>query len=1059
MNAGWQSLRTRLVVGAIGTAIISLWGVTLLISHLLRKDMEAAISSQQYSTVSLIAAEIDRSVDERMNILAETARRLAPDGRLDGRRAHGFLEAQSLVLPLFNWGMIVTDAKGMAIASVPAELGRAGTDYGQVLPLRSIALSGKPQVLEPMIGRRTGVPVLTMVVPINSADGRLIGLLLGVTNLHLPNFLDEISRAKYGHTGDFLLTAPLSRIFIASSDKRRVMKAGPPRGVNPVYDSYIDGLEGSGVAVSSRGVEELSSSKRVPSTGWLMQSVLPTEEAFAPVRAIQRHLLLASLLLTLFSGGLAWWWLRRQLGPLEEASGLIDRMGAGESPRQALPVYREDEIGRLALAFNRLLQAIADQEAMAAELVANRRVRKILAHVPGMVFQYRLHADGTGSFPFASEAVRAIYEVSPEEVEKNAGRIRAMAHPEDATRFFASLHSSADALSSWTVEYRIIAPSGRLKWLRVDAVPERGEDGLVTWYGFVADVSDTKSMEAELRIAAVTFESQEAIFVANGSGRILRVNKAFSKITGYGNDAAVGRHPRFLMADRHETEFLRALGGALAEQGVWQGEIWCRGRDDRRFPAWVSVSAVKDPIGNITHFVVAFSDITEHKAAEEKIHSLAFFDPLTSLPNRRLLTDRIRQAMADSQRSRQYGAVLFLDLDQFKVLNDTKGHDVGDQLLIQAAHRLVGGVRAGDTVARLGGDEFVVVMRELGEEAGSAAAFAEGIALKLREAVSRPYDLDRYVYRLTASFGITLFVQKEPGVEGLLKQADLALYEAKGAGRNTIRFFDPAMQKQLDDRANLEMGLREALRLEHFVLHYQPQVDASGGLIGAEALIRWQVPDGRLMMPGEFIQLAEETGLILPLGESVLETTAAILARWATDPVMAELVLAINLSARQFSQADIVDKVSRAIDRHGITPQRWQLELTESVVLGNVDETIGRMRELKQLGVTFSLDDFGTGYSSLSYLRRLPIDQIKIDREFIRDAARDPEDAAIVEAIINLGRTLDLPVLAEGVETEEQHRFLQEHGCLAYQGYLFGRPMSLDRFEALARHWAGKSPQ
>lgn len=1057
MSLGRQSLRTRLLVGALSTTILSLWAVTIVIGSYLRQDMEAAISAQQFSTVSLIAAEIDRSVRERLTALQESTRWLSANDRFEAKEIQSFIETKAALLSLFNWGIIVTDADGTAIASAPESLGRTGIRYGDLAPVRHALESGTVQILEPIVGIRTGVPVLTMVVPIKNAKGKLIGAMMGATNLDRPNFLDELSASKYGHTGDFLLTAPKSRLFIASSDKSRVMKPGPKPGINPVYDRYIDGVEGSGVAVSSRGVEELSSSKRVPSTGWLMQSVLPTEEAFAPVRAIQRHLIVVSLLLSLLAGSGAWWWLRHQLSPLEEASRLLDRMRAGDLPRQPLPVYHDDEIGRLAVAFNGLLAAIADQEAMAAEYAANQRLRKILSHVPGMVFQYRLHADGTGSFPFASDAVRSIYEVAPEEVETNAGKIRAMAHPDDTQQLFASLHASADTLCPWTAEYRIVTPSGRLKWLRVDAAPEKNEDGLTAWYGFVTDISATKAMEAELRIAAVTFDSQEGILITDGDGFILRVNKAFSRITGYTNEQVVGRTPLFLKSDRHETGFLRKLHVTLMLEGGWQGEIWNRRRSGEVFPAWVSVSAVKDPAGKVTHFVAAFTDITEHKEAEEKIYHLAFFDPLTDLPNRRLLIDRIRQALAASQRNRQYGAVIFLDLDHFKMLNDTKGHDLGDQLLIQTARRLSAGVRESDTVARLGGDEFVIVMQELGEEAGNAAAVVETVAQKLRESINRPYDLDGYQHRLTASFGVTLFLEKEPGVEVLLKQADMALYEAKGAGRDAIRFFDPTMQKQLDDRARLEAGLRDALRLGRLVLYYQPQVDADGRLLGAEALIRWQEPDGRLIPPGEFIPLAEETGLILPLGEWVLETTAALLQEWARDAALAKLVLSINLSAQQFSQPNFVNQVSETIARHGVRNGMWQMELTESVVLGNVEEVIDRMKALKRLGVTFSLDDFGTGYSSLSYLRRLPIDQIKIDREFIRDVAHDPDDAAIVEAIIGLGSTLDLPVVAEGVETEEQRRFLREHVCQTYQGYLFGRPMPIAEFEELARRTAASS--
>ncbi|HET7776114.1 MAG TPA: EAL domain-containing protein, partial [Azospira sp.] len=601
--------------------------------------------------------------------------------------------------------------------------------------------------------------------------------------------------------------------------------------------------------------------------------------------------------------------------------------------------------------------------------------------------------------------------------------------------------------SPWKVDYRIRMPSGQLKWLHVDAVPEAGEDGLITWYGFVTDVSATKAMESELRIAAATFESQEGIFITDAQGIILRVNRAFTKITGYTDSEVIGRSPSFLKSGRHDREFYKHLWTALVEAGFWWGEIWNRRKNGEIYAEWVTISAVRDTDGRTTNYVAAFTDITEHKRSEERIHNLAFFDPLTGLPNRRLLLDRMRQAMVASQRSRQFGALAFLDLDHFKVLNDTKGHDIGDELLKQAATRLSACVREGDTVARLGGDEFIVLLQDLGSEAREAAGIAESVAEKLRQAMSAPYDLSGYHYLLSSSIGVTLFLDKEPGVDVLLKQADLALYEAKAAGRNTIRFFDPTMQQELFNRAAVESGLRLALKQGGLQLYYQPQVGTDGRVIGVEALLRWFGEDGKSVSPAEFIPLAEETGLILPLGEWVLETACAKLKAWGDDPLLQGMQLAINVSPRQFSQPNFVAQVKDCLQRHGVMPQRLKLELTESVVLANVDEVIGRMQELKAMGISFALDDFGTGYSSLSYLKRLPIDQVKIDQGFVRDVVENPDDAAIVEAIIGLGDTLHLAVIAEGVESAEQRAFLARRSCAAYQGFLFARPMPAEDFE------------
>ena len=494
----WNSLRTRLAIGVLCSTLISLWVVTLFISRYLRQDMEAAISSQQYSTVSLIAAELDRSVKERQTALALTAKSIETSSLRIDNSLEDFLEKQSGLLSLFNWGVIILDNQGVSVANVPTRRGRIGTRYDDLDFFKEIRATGKPVITEPLVGKGTGVYVLTIAVPIKRDNGELLGVVMGVTNLEQTNFLDEISAAKYGQTGEFLLTAPKSRIFIASSNGGRTLKKGPPAGVNPIYDHYIEGKEGSGVHVSSRGIEELSSSKTVPTTGWLMQSVLPTDEAFAPIYRMQQRLLIISCLLTLIAGTAAWFWLRHQLRPLQEASELVDKMKDGKLPRQALRVYHPDEIGKLTSAFNGLLEAIEKQEIALVEASALKKIRKILAHVPGVVFQYHLNEDGTGAFPFASEAARTIYEVSTEELEESGNCIRSKLFEDDREHFFASMHESERTLAPWLVDYRIRTNDGSLKWLHVHAVPEKEENWRIVWYGFVTDVTRTKAMEAEL---------------------------------------------------------------------------------------------------------------------------------------------------------------------------------------------------------------------------------------------------------------------------------------------------------------------------------------------------------------------------------------------------------------------------------------------------------------------------------------------------------------------------------------------------------------------------------
>lgn len=552
---------------------------------------------------------------------------------------------------------------------------------------------------------------------------------------------------------------------------------------------------------------------------------------------------------------------------------------------------------------------------------------------------------------------------------------------------------------------------------------------------------------AQLRIAATAFESQESMMVTDAKDVILRINQAFTESTGYTAAEVVGQTPRLLKSDRHDADFYRSMWETIHRTGSWQGEIWDRRKNGEVYPKWLTISAVKNDVGTVTHYVSVHFDISERKKAEEKIHDLAFFDQLTGLPNRTLLLDRLNQAMSASIRSDSFGALLLIDLDNFKTLNDTLGHDMGDMLLLQVAQRLTACVRAGETVARLGGDEFVVMLANLGVLETDAATRARIVSEKIRSSLCQTYQLNSIVHHITPSIGATLFKGHHVSIDDLVKQADLAMYKSKEAGRNTIRFFDPVMQASIVERVALEADLRRAIVENQFLLHYQAQVVGAGRIMGAEALLRWQHPQNGMVSPAEFIPLAEETRLILPLGLWVLETACAQLAVWATQPKMADLTLAVNVSVHQFREADFVDQVLAVLETTGANPQRLKLELTESLLVENVQDIIEKMFALKAKGVGFSLDDFGTGYSSLSYLKRMPLDQLKIDQSFVRDVLSDPNDAAIARTIVALAQNLGLSVIAEGVETEEQRAFLASAGCHAYQGYFFSRPLPIDGFE------------
>ena len=555
------------------------------------------------------------------------------------------------------------------------------------------------------------------------------------------------------------------------------------------------------------------------------------------------------------------------------------------------------------------------------------------------------------------------------------------------------------------------------------------------------DITRPRQAESDLRVAATAFDAQQGMAITATDKRIVRINPAFTQITGYTAEDALGQSLHLLNSGRHDRAFYRNIWHTVGTTGAWKGEVWNRRKNGEIYPDLRTITAVHAEDGSITHYVNTFADFSERKAAEDEIRHLAFYDALTHLPNRRLLLDRLRQSLLASARRGHCGALQFIDLDNFKTLNDTLGHDMGDLLLQQVAERLTLAVREADTVARLGGDEFVVMAEGLSGIRETASAQARALSEKILAALNLPYALAGREYHVTPSIGIALYSGSMESTDEVLKHADLAMYQAKAAGRNTLRFFNPGMQAAANARVALESDIREALASRQFALHYQPQIDSQGRAVGAEALLRWKHPVRGMVSPAEFIPVAEETGLILPLGDWVLQTACEQLQAWAEDEPTRELSLSVNVSARQFRQQDFADRVLGLVAGMGMSACRLKIELTESLLVNDVEDTIEKMTQLKQRGVGFSLDDFGTGYSSLSYLKRLPLDQLKIDQSFVRDLLTDPNDAAIARTVITLGHSLGLAVIAEGVETEAQRQFLSTEGCDGYQGYLFSRPL------------------
>jgi diguanylate cyclase (GGDEF)-like protein/PAS domain S-box-containing protein len=589
------------------------------------------------------------------------------------------------------------------------------------------------------------------------------------------------------------------------------------------------------------------------------------------------------------------------------------------------------------------------------------------------------------------------------------------------------------------------------KWLEVRAYPFA--EGLAVYF---RDVTERRRSQEHLMLLETSVARLNDIVAiaeagadSEGEPRIVFVNDAFEKQTGYSRSEVLGKSPRLLLERDPAIYKLLELARGLRETRQARTEFKVHRKNGDSFWVELEVVSVQASAEEVSHWVAVGRNITHRKASEDMVRHLALHDPLTDLPNRQLLLDRLQKALSQSVRTGQHGALMFIDLDNFKTLNDTLGHHVGDQLLQQVAQRLTRSVRKTDTVARLGGDEFVVMVDDLSTETSVAATKARALSEKVLNVLREPFEIVGHQHFATPSIGVTTFSGDQNDVGELLKQADLAMYQAKALGRNTLCYFDPDMQAAVNANAAVSVALRIALREKQFVVHYQPQVDRQGVITGVEALVRWQHPDNGLVMPANFIPVAEDSGLILPLGMWVLETACEQLATWAHKPHTANLSIAVNVSVVQFRHPNFVDQVMAAIKRTGIRPQRLKLELTESLLADRMEITIQKMGMLKDLGVTLSLDDFGVGYSSLSCLKRLPLDQLKIDKDFVADVLTDPNDAAISRAIIALAQSLSLQVVAEGVETHEQRDFLAFQGCDQFQGHLFAPALPIETLDAL----------
>ena len=624
---------------------------------------------------------------------------------------------------------------------------------------------------------------------------------------------------------------------------------------------------------------------------------------------------------------------------------------------------------------------------------------------------------------------------------------------DDQDVFYFYRQSLTEMNEPHSCELRLTKKNAEPFWVKLDCRPEQHD---ATFYIAISDIPLLKKQEKDLQLAASVFnECSEAIVVTDAARNIIKVNAAFTTITEYSEKEALGKNPKILQSGKHDRAFYRAMWSALHEHQHWQGEIWSRRKSGEIYPEWLSITSIHNAKHKVTHYIGMFSDITLRKSSEAHIHFMAYYDALTQLPSRTLVGDRLKQALALSHRNNTHGALLMLDLDRFKMINDSLGHLVGDKVLQETAKRLIACVREQDTAARLGGDEFVVLLPGLSRDKRNASIQAGNVAQKIIKELGELITIDEHKLQVGVSIGIAMYPSDTNQLENLIQLADNAMYKVKGSGRNHYHYYTASMQEEANTRLSMQNDLHQAIEKQEFELFYQPQINIETNRIcGAEALIRWNHPEKGLVLPLDFISVAEDTGLIIPIGTWVIEQACQALSTWNefTNTPIEYLAVNVNVSSRQFQQKNFVSEMERILAKSSINLRQLELELTESVLIHDISETLEKLNTLKGIGVLLAIDDFGTGYSSLQYLKRLPIDVLKIDQSFIRDMNIDPTDEAIVRTAITLAKNLKMRVLAQGVENQQQLDFLKQNGCHNYQGYHCSKPVNASDFIQLLKN-------
>lgn len=1204
------SLKTKVTVFTLILFLFSVGTLTLQFSTHLRQELEVSLSNQQLSEVTFVAERIDSAVKLRIDSLALIASTITPSKLGHPEQLTAFLAERKAIYKLYPLGVIVIDKHGRGIADFPQAENRAHADFSQRDFYLKVISTGKPFISKPGFGRFIKDPRLVIAVPIFDGHGGNAGVLAGVVSLSDNSLLSDFDTQAHLNTSGYLVASPRDKLFVAATDKSRILQPLPEPGINKMHDRYMQGFEGSGIAVNSRGVEELSSARQIPSAGWFVVGVMPTAQAFKRITHIRNEAILASSVILLLAIPLLWLFLRHELLPLQRSVNRIQQLTRHKT-LDTLPLEGSPEIQQMQSSFNQLQTYIADDERLLREnealyhamFVNNTAIKLLLDPASGSIIdanpaaeQYygwsiaqmrkmnivdlstqpyeqshqemartaseqrrffhsrhrlasgevrdvEVHsanvnfrgnallysiitdvterelalrrekmrsdvleglAQGKTSADILNDIIRLVESEQPDarcailQIDKDGKRLSLRAAPSlppayhhtldgleinsgagscslaaasgqrviiadiQKHRFlpeFKSLALRTDISACWTEP--ILSSSGKMLgtfsiYLTRAGEPDAAQITLIEQMSKLAGIAMERQQDEEsLRLSATVFQtSSEAIVITDENNHIITVNPAFSQITQYSPEEVIGRDPKLLSSGSQGVDFYREMWQSIISTGKWRGEILNRRKNGEMYAEWLNITTVYDASNNVQQRIAIFSDISDKKRTEAIIWEQANYDTLTGLPNRRLFHDRLALELRKADREDIHIALMFIDLDHFKEVNDTLGHDAGDLLLQDAARRIAKCVREADTLARLGGDEFTVILPGL-----SDTERLENVATSIIHSLSLPFQLDASTIYVSASIGITIFPSDARDISSLLKNADQAMYVAKSQGRNRFSYFTASMQESARMRLQLSNDLRGALENGQLEVYYQPIVElATGHVSKAEALTRWHHPTLGMVSPTTFIALAEDIGLINAIGDWVFQQAAMQALKWKLNkaPHLHTVQISVNKSPRQFVAGEVNLDIVDWLGKLALPPSCIVIEITEGLLMDERAEVKETLLAYRDAGIQVSLDDFGTGYSAMSYLQRFDIDYIKIDQSFVRNMVNSHGDQAIVEAIIVMAHKLGMKVIAEGVETAQQRDILAAAGCDYGQGYLFARPMAATQFdEFLARPLPG----